>query len=87
MHYKTRTRQRQIEARLVGGKVFLRLEDRDHVREKRLRSDDALGVVGKHDRDLDSEDALPHHDVTDGGVDVLSVSKVRSKAEVKRSHS
>ena len=58
---------------IASGVLTLGLKDSDNIGQQGLGALDALGVVGKHDSHLDTEDALSHHHVTDGGLDVLLV--------------
>jgi hypothetical protein len=51
--------------------LFLGLQDSDDIRQGLLGSNDAVGVMGKHDSHLDSEDTLTHKNVTHSGIDVL----------------
>ena len=50
--------------------LVLRLHDSDNIVERDLGSLDPLGILGQHNGDPDSDDALAHHNVTDGSVGV-----------------
>lgn len=61
----------------ISTSLSLGLQDGDHVSQSSLRSDDALGVLGKHEGDSDTNDALSQHDVTHSGVNILGGSEAR----------
>jgi hypothetical protein len=58
---------------LIASAAVLGLQDGDNIGQHSLGSDNSLGVVGKHDRHLDSEHTLGHEHVSHGGIDILAV--------------
>jgi len=54
--------------------LTLGLQNSNNIGQQGLGAHDALGVVGKHDSHLDTQNTLSHHHVTDGGLDILLVS-------------
>jgi hypothetical protein len=58
---------------LLSIDLIFGLQDGYNIRQQALRTNLSSGVMGQHDRHLDTEDTLSHHDVSDGSVDVLLV--------------
>jgi len=59
------------------GGFFMRFLNDNMIRQRVLRAELSLRVVGKHDTDLDTKDTLSHLDVADGFLDVLSAGLTR----------
>lgn len=59
----------------LGENLVLGLQDGDDVRQKSLRAHNSLGVVRKHDSNLNTQNSLSHHDVSDSGLNVLIVGE------------
>lgn len=72
MHFIIRHTVLNRTCRVEHLRSVLGLKDGDHISQHGLGSDDALGVVGKHEGHSHTDDTLSHHDVTDGSVNILS---------------
>ncbi|KAL3798186.1 hypothetical protein HJC23_005747 [Cyclotella cryptica] len=54
----------------LGTRLFLGLQNSHHIVKGDLRSNHSLGILGKHDGDLDTNDTLPHENVSHGSIGV-----------------
>mmetsp|Transcript_13573 Transcript_13573/g.28663 ORF Transcript_13573/g.28663 Transcript_13573/m.28663 type:complete len:279 (-) Transcript_13573:109-945(-) len=62
----------------LGRRLLLRLKNSDNIIKRNLGSNDSLRILGKHDGNLNSNNSLPHKNVTDSniGVDLSSMSRL-----------
>ena len=55
---------------LGSGRLGCGFQNSDNIIKGNLGANDTLGVLGKHDRDLDTDDTLTHEHVSYGGISV-----------------